>query len=626
MTVRGRIFVGAGVVIALIGMVLGLYDLTKVGVLLVVLPAIASLLVRRDLKVEVGRSLAPVRVPIDGHSDVTLWVRNVGRRSTPLLRGEEGLGYALGDRPHVLVPGLRSGESRQLTYRVRSHIRGHHPIGPLTVRMTDPFGLATRAATVPGENVLVVLPRTLPLSPVRGVPARSGGEPSSSPRMALHGEDDVGVREYRIGDDLRRIHWPSTARTGETMVRQDEEPSRRRALVVLDDRGAVHAGTGSGGSFEWSVTAVASIVTLLLGDRFEVHLYLSSDESGRVVPVDGVDQAMTVGACAELAPPPGRDDALVCGLEVVDGAGRTLLPGFIDAHTHSWGDAQRDALRFGVTAELDMFGDWSRIPALRAQRESLAATPQADLWTAGATVTTEGGHGTQFGFPVPTLGADGDARAFVDARVAEGSDYIKLIVEDFSTHSADRRLPTITPAQVTDAIVAAQARQRLALVHVASQADAQTDDSGVLADLSRCRSLSHAVHRLECFDAATARLDAAQAAGEVVVLNREQVRESERRTFGFNVSLLNPFESRGTSSSSQTLDAIESVVVSAREDGAGKWVVSLADGSIWRQIDQSSIYLRRPERQTARVRRAALGSYLMTVGSSPAFRVRRQAD
>lgn len=292
MTVRGRIFVGAGVVIALIGMVLGLYDLTKVGVLLVVLPAIASLLVRRDLKVEVGRSLAPVRVPIDGHSDVTLWVRNVGRRSTPLLRGEEGLGYALGDRPHVLVPGLRSGESRQLTYRVRSHIRGHHPIGPLTVRMTDPFGLATRAATVPGENVLVVLPRTLPLSPVRGVPARSGGETSSSPRMALHGEDDVGVREYRIGDDLRRIHWPSTARTGETMVRQDEEPSRRRALVVLDDRGAVHAGTGSGGSFEWSVTAVASIVTLLLGDRFEVHLYLSSDESGRVVPVDGVDQAL----------------------------------------------------------------------------------------------------------------------------------------------------------------------------------------------------------------------------------------------------------------------------------------------------------------------------------------------
>ena len=302
MTVRGRLFAGTGVVIALAGMVLGLYDLTKVGVLLVMLPVLASLLVRRDLKIEVHRSLTPSRMPIDGHSDITLSVRNSGRRSSPLLRGEEGLGYALGDRPHVLIPGLDADEHRQLTYRVRSHLRGHHPIGPLTVRTTDPFGLATRAATVPGENALVVLPRIVPLTPVRGVPAGSGGESSSSPRMALHGEDDVGVREYRIGDDLRRIHWPSTARTGETMVRQDEEPSRRRALVVLDDREAVPAGIGDGGSVEWSVTAVASVVTLLLGERFEVHLYLSSDETGRVVPVDGVDQALDRLAAVQPAP------------------------------------------------------------------------------------------------------------------------------------------------------------------------------------------------------------------------------------------------------------------------------------------------------------------------------------
>ncbi|MGY0612822.1 CIA30 family protein [Luteimonas sp. A501] len=168
----------------------------------------------------------------------------------------------------------------------------------------------------------------------------------------------------------------------------------------------------------------------------------------------------------------GADVAIPAGIEVVDGGGRTLLPGLIDAHTHSWGDAQRDALRFGVTTELDMFGDWNRIPLLRAQRESLDAVDGADLWTAGATVTAEGGHGTQFGIPVPTLAADGDAAAFVAARVAEGSDYIKLIVEDFSTHSDERRLPTITPVQVTEAIAAAQAHGRLAVVHAATQADA----------------------------------------------------------------------------------------------------------------------------------------------------------
>ncbi|NYF97037.1 DUF58 domain-containing protein [Janibacter cremeus] len=299
MTLRGRVFVGAGVLIALAGMVLGLHDLTRVGALLVTLPLLASLLARRSVSLEVTRSLSPARVAIDGHADVTLRVRNTGRSTSPLLRAEEGLAYALGDRPHLLIPRLRRDEERALHYRVRSHVRGHHAIGELTVRTSDPFGLATRSVAVPGRDALVVLPRTLPLLPVRGVPAGSGGESASSPRMALHGEDDIGVREYRIGDDLRRIHWRSTARTGETMVRQDEEPARRRALVVLDDRARVHAGTGNGGSFEWAVTAAASITALLLGERFEVHLHLASDEVGRAVPLETIDLALDLLAAVQ---------------------------------------------------------------------------------------------------------------------------------------------------------------------------------------------------------------------------------------------------------------------------------------------------------------------------------------
>lgn len=292
MTLRGRVFVGAGVLIALAGMALGLQDLTRIGSLLVVLPLLAWFLARRPLALEVHRTLSPTRVPVDGHADVTLTVRNTGRTTSPILRGEEHLAYALGDRPHLLVPRLRADEERALPYRVRSHVRGHHRIGPLTVRMTDPFGLATRSVPVPGESALVVVPRTLPLVPVRGGPAGGGGDTGSSPRMALHGEDDIGVREYRIGDDLRRIHWRSTARTGETMVRQDEEPTRRRALVLLDDRAGVHAGTGNGGSFEWAVTAAASICAVLLGERFEVHLSLASDDAGHVLPLANVDHAL----------------------------------------------------------------------------------------------------------------------------------------------------------------------------------------------------------------------------------------------------------------------------------------------------------------------------------------------
>src|SRR5690606_32177292 len=135
----------------------------------------------------------------------------------------------------------------------------------------------------------------------------------------------------------------------------------------------------------------------------------------------------------------GADVPILDGLDVVDGAGKTLLPGLVDAHVHSWGNARADALRFGVTTGLDMLGDWNRLPEIERQRGSLAPTSQADLWSAGAAVTAPGGHGTQYGMDVPTLAADGDAGAFVDARVAEGSDYIKIIVEDLSAYGTGMR-------------------------------------------------------------------------------------------------------------------------------------------------------------------------------------------
>ena len=159
------------------------------------------------------------------------------------------------------------------------------------------------------------------------------------------------------------------------------------------------------------------------------------------------------------------------GVAEIDGSGKTVLPGLIDAHAHSWGDAQSDALRFGVTAELDMLGDWNRLPEIKRQRESLARTQLADLWSAGAAVTAPGGHGTQYGTKVPTLDADGDPAAFVAGRVAEGSDYIKLILEDFSAHSDTRRLPTITAAQAKIAIATAHKAGKLGVVHVSRLQD-----------------------------------------------------------------------------------------------------------------------------------------------------------
>lgn len=167
----------------------------------------------------------------------------------------------------------------------------------------------------------------------------------------------------------------------------------------------------------------------------------------------------------------GKDLRAPEGVAALDATGKTLLPGFIDAHTHSWGEAQADALRFGVTAQLDMLGDRSTLSALKPQREALARTTRADLWSAGAAVTAPGGHGTQYGLQVPALAADGDTAAFVAARIGEGSDYIKIILEDFSAHSDTSRLPTLSHAQVKAASDAAHAGKRLALVHVSRLRD-----------------------------------------------------------------------------------------------------------------------------------------------------------
>lgn len=168
----------------------------------------------------------------------------------------------------------------------------------------------------------------------------------------------------------------------------------------------------------------------------------------------------------------GADLPIPDGLPVVDGRGRTLLPGLVDAHTHSFGEARQQALAFGVTVEIDLHGDAARLPQLARERASLAPTDQADLWAAGYAVTVPGGHGTQYGLAVPTVGPDTDVAAFVGARIDEGADFVKLIVEDLSVYSETTRWPTLTPQQVATAIDAAHARDRRVLAHVSRHVDA----------------------------------------------------------------------------------------------------------------------------------------------------------
>ena len=122
------------------------------------------------------------------------------------------------------------------------------------------------------------------------------------------------------------------------------------------------------------------------------------------------------------------------------------------------------------TTELEMFGDPRALPAAKAQRESLAPAAVADLWSAGTLATVPRGHGTQFGFPVPTLTRPEEADAFVAAGIAEGSDFLKIVIEDGS--ALGQTTPSLRADTVAALVKAAHGRGRMVVAHVSTQADA----------------------------------------------------------------------------------------------------------------------------------------------------------
>jgi imidazolonepropionase-like amidohydrolase len=165
----------------------------------------------------------------------------------------------------------------------------------------------------------------------------------------------------------------------------------------------------------------------------------------------------------------GSDIVIPPSAQIVDGKGKTLLPGLFDAHTHL-GVYQaeqflRDALVFGVTTELEMGASDASL-TLRKKMAAGGFVDSADLRTAGIPITVPHGHPTQMDGPaMPTLAPGDDVQAFVDARIAEGADYIKVIYE--------HAFPTLTKQQLEDVIAAAHRRNKLVVTHITLQRDAR---------------------------------------------------------------------------------------------------------------------------------------------------------
>jgi uncharacterized protein (DUF58 family) len=273
LTGRGRSFLYGSGAAFLCALVLGEKDFLRIAVLLAILPLLAAWTVGRSrYRLSCTRTLEPNRVQAGMTARVLLRLENLSGFTTGTMMLEDRLPYSLGSRPRIVLDRLSRRHASSVAYTVRADVRGRFEVGPLVVRLTDPFGLCELTRSFPSVDHLVVIPQVHPLPIVRLAGEYAGAGESHARSVAVHGDDHAATREYRYGDDLRRVHWRSTARTGELMVRREEQPWESRATILLDTRSRAHRGEGPTASFEWAVSTVASISEHLLHSGYKVRL------------------------------------------------------------------------------------------------------------------------------------------------------------------------------------------------------------------------------------------------------------------------------------------------------------------------------------------------------------------
>src|SRR3954469_9553597 len=279
LTVRGRAFLAAGVTAIVCAILLDQPTLARVGILLLAVTLLTvGVLARNRYRLTLVRTVTPQLVAAGQPARVTLTLANEGLAPNGVLRLEDQVPYVLGTRPRFVLEGIGHGWRREVTYQIRSDVRGRFEIGPVTVRVKDPFGLVELGRAFRTTVPLTVTPRTVPLSSIPLGGAWTGSGDNRPRAFAMGSAEDVTVREYRRGDDLRRVHWRSSARVGELLVRREEQPWESRAKLFLEHRAGAHRGQGIASQLEAGVSAAASIAVHLSKRGFTVRLVAASGE------------------------------------------------------------------------------------------------------------------------------------------------------------------------------------------------------------------------------------------------------------------------------------------------------------------------------------------------------------
>lgn len=288
--------------------------------LAIVVAEVVSVLATRDVTID--REVSPAVVV--RHEPCTGTILVTGRRRRGLIRFD-ALDEVDGTLVPIDLPDTGAERTVSVSYPIPTPRRGLLRVGPVHLRRAGLVGMAAASTPAGGVEQVRVLPRRIPLGSMMAGRRRSPAGTDTS--LEYGGTDLVGLHEYAMGEDLRRLHWATSARTGTLMVREDADPAMPQVRVLLDDRlRSYHAPGEPGALFEEAVEVVAALCRAAIERGFPLRFSSLSGRHQVVVPASAnrrppreardldwllAEIELSDAVLADADPPPAQDVAVV---------------------------------------------------------------------------------------------------------------------------------------------------------------------------------------------------------------------------------------------------------------------------------------------------------------------------